>query len=142
MNLLGLIWRQTKRDLAAGEIKLLLVALVLAVVAVTSVGLLTDRAKLGLQQEANRLLGGDAAMRADTPIDDSVKRFALAQKLKVSQTANFPSMVQSNQLVNLSEIHAVDQAFPLRGSFQLRDSQGKLKTVVGGPEAGTVWLSA
>jgi putative ABC transport system permease protein len=141
MNLPGLIWRQTKRDLAAGEIRLLLIALVLAVMAVTSVGLLTDRAKLGLQQEANRLLGGDAALRADTPIDDSIKRFALAQKLQVAQTANFPSMVQSNDQVNLSEIHAVDQMFPLRGSFQLRDSQGKLKTTVGGPETGTVWLS-
>jgi putative ABC transport system permease protein len=141
MKLAGLIWRQTKRDLAAGEIRLLLIALILAVMAVTSVGLLTDRAKLGLQQEANRLLGGDAALRADTPINDSVRRFAITQNLKVAQTANFPSMVQSNEAVNLSEIHAIDANFPLRGSFQIRGMDQKSQSIVGGPKPGTVWLS-
>ena len=57
MKLLKLAWRQTLRDLAAGEIRLMLMALMLAVMAVTAVGMITDRAESGLQQEANRLLG-------------------------------------------------------------------------------------
>ena len=62
MKLIKLAWRQTWRDLAAGEIRLMLLALVIAVMAVTAVSFITDRAELGLQQEANRLLGGDAAL--------------------------------------------------------------------------------
>ena len=59
----------------------MLVALVMAVMAVTAVGLITDRAKLGLQQEANRLLGGDAALRADTPINTEVAASAKKPEL-------------------------------------------------------------
>jgi len=62
-----LAWRQLRRDLAAGEIRILLAALLLAVMAVSAVGFLTDRAERGLAMEANRLLGGDAVLRADEP---------------------------------------------------------------------------
>ena len=141
MKLLKLAWRQTRRDLAAGEIRLMLMALVLAVMAVTAVGMITDRAETGLQQEANRLLGGDAALRADTPIDAAVPERASALGLQQAQTANFPSMVQTAEAVTLADIRAVDRRFPLRGEFELRDADGVTTTQQGGPEAGTLWLS-
>ena len=53
-------------------------ALVLAVVAVTAVGFVTDRAGRALAQEANRLLGGDAVVRADSPITGAVRDAANA----------------------------------------------------------------
>ena len=65
MKLLHLAWRQTLRDLAAGEIRLMLMAIMLAVMAVTAVGMITERAETGLQQEANRLLGGDAVCHGE-----------------------------------------------------------------------------
>ena len=63
MRTLSLAWRQLRRDLKAGDIRILLAALVLAVVAVASVGFVTDRAERALAMEANRLLGGDALVR-------------------------------------------------------------------------------
>ena len=141
MNVLKLAWRQTQRDLAAGEIRLMVMALVLAVMAVTAVGMITDRAEAGLQQEANRLLGGDAALRADTPIADAVSQRAETLGLQYAQTANFPSMVQTAGAVTLADIRAVDTRFPLRGEFELRDADGNITTQQGGPEAGTLWLS-
>ncbi|MEY3373344.1 MAG: hypothetical protein RLZZ537_1812, partial [Pseudomonadota bacterium] len=124
MSVLKLAWRQTRRDLTAGEIRLMLMALVLAVMAVTAVGMITDRAEAGLQQEANRLLGGDAALRADTPITSAIPQRAVALGLQVAQTANFPSMVQTAGAVALADIRAVDSRFPLRGEFELRDADG------------------
>ena len=56
--------RQLRRDLRAGDVRILLAALVLAVVAVTAVGFVTDRAERALALEANRLLGGDAELMA------------------------------------------------------------------------------
>lgn len=142
MRIFRLAWRQTWRDLAAGEIRLMLMALVLAVMAVTAVGLITDRAELGLQQEANRLLGGDAALRADTPISPTVAASADRLKLKVAQTATFPSMVQAGDAVSLADIRAVDHQYPLRGEFQIRRLNKKaIEKVNGGPDAGSVWLS-
>lgn len=143
MRLLKLAWRQTLRDLAAGEIRLMLMALMLAVMAVTAVGMITERAESGLQQEANRLLGGDAALRADTPIPASVPERAEALGLKQAQTASFPSMVQTGDAVALADIRAVDARFPLRGEFELQDGPGSaVRKVQGGPESGTVWLSS
>ena len=143
MRLVKLAWRQTLRDLAAGEIRLMLMALMLAVMAVTAVGMITDRAESGLQQEANRLLGGDAALRADTPIPASVPERAEALGLQQAQTAAFPSMVQTGEAVTLADIRAVDARFPLRGEFEIQDGVGKpVRRVQGGPPAGSVWLSA
>lgn len=143
MRLVKLAWRQTLRDLAAGEIRLMLMALMLAVMAVTAVGMITDRAESGLQQEANRLLGGDAALRADTPIPSSVPERAEALGLQQAQTASFASMVQTGDAVTLADIRAVDARFPLRGEFELQDGPGSIvRKVQGGPESGTVWLSS
>ncbi|MGL6289853.1 MAG: hypothetical protein ACRC2H_04110, partial [Silanimonas sp.] len=63
-----LAWRQALRDLAAGEVRLLIAALALAVASVTTISFLTDRAERALALEANRLLGGDAVLRADAPL--------------------------------------------------------------------------
>ncbi len=142
MRIIKLAWRQTWRDLAAGEIRLMLMALVLAVMAVTAVGLITDRAELGLQQEANRLLGGDAALRADTPINPDIAASAKSLQLNVAQTAGFPSMVQAGESVSLADIRAVDSLYPLRGAFQIRRAnKTAVESVQGGPTPGTVWLS-
>jgi putative ABC transport system permease protein len=142
MKIIRLAWRQTWRDLAAGEIRLMLSALILAVMAVTAVGLITDRAELGLQQEANRLLGGDAGLRADTPINADVSASAKKMKLDVAETAGFPSMVQAGELVSLADIRAIDHHYPLRGEFQIRRAdKTTVEKVQGGPAAGTVWLS-
>lgn len=62
-----LAWRQALRDLAAGEVRLLIAALALAVASVTTISF-TDRAERALALEANRLLGGDAVLRADAPL--------------------------------------------------------------------------
>ncbi len=142
MKLIKLAWRQTWRDLAAGEIRLMLLALVIAVMAVTAVSFITNRAELGLQQEANRLLGGDAALRADTPIAKTISTNAKKLNLEVAQTASFPSMVQTAAAVSLADIKAVDNHYPLRGEFQIqRGADSKIETVRGGPNPGTLWLS-
>ena len=62
-NVPGLAWRQLRRDLRAGDVRILVAALVLAVLAVTAVGFVTDRANRALALEANRLLGGAARPR-------------------------------------------------------------------------------
>jgi putative ABC transport system permease protein len=64
----ALAWRQLRRDLRAGEVRILIAAVVLAVLAVTAVGFVTDRAERALAIEANRLLGGDAVVQGDGPL--------------------------------------------------------------------------
>src|SRR5687767_9101765 len=81
MRLLKMAWRQLRRDFAAGELRILLGALVLAVLAVTAIGFVTDRAERALAIEANRLLGGDAVVIGDTPLGGVVSEAAGAPGL-------------------------------------------------------------
>ena len=72
LSFLRLGWRTLARDLRAGELRLLIVAVTLAVAALTSVGFFADRLQGGLQRDALQLLGGDAVvarMRQDLVFD-------------------------------------------------------------------------
>ena len=49
---LKLGWKSTLRDLRAGELRLLIVAVALAVASLTAVGFFADRLKGGLERDA------------------------------------------------------------------------------------------
>ncbi len=54
----SLALRQTLRDFRAGELRLLVVAVLLAVAALTAVGFFADRLSQGLNRDARQLLRG------------------------------------------------------------------------------------
>ena len=68
MNLLRLSLNLLRRDWRAGEWRVLLIALVLAVGSIATVGLFADRVRLALQQEATSLLGADLRISSSRPL--------------------------------------------------------------------------
>ena len=92
---LKLGWKTMLRDLRAGELRLLIVAVTLAVAALTAVGFFADRLKGGLQRDARQLLGGDAVIRSDglTPAAFIAKARELG--LQGISTVTFPTMLMS-----------------------------------------------
>jgi putative ABC transport system permease protein len=141
---LGLAWRQLRRDFKAGDIRILFAALVLAVVAVTSVGFVTDRAERALAIEANRLLGGDAVVQADAPIAGAVRAAAQAPGLRRAETVEFQSMVRVGDgdaaNLKLGDLRALGLGFPLRGVYRISDARGE-RDAAGTPAPGTLWMS-
>jgi putative ABC transport system permease protein len=140
-KLWSLAWRFTRRDLAAGEVRVLLAALVLAVAAVSAVSALTDRAERALATEANRLLGGDAVLRADTPIGDAPRQLAAQLGLRSAEVLSFPSMVRAGEELRLSDIRALSAGYPLRGEFRLLDAQGGEYAAKDIPAPGEIWIT-
>jgi len=51
--------KQTWRDLRAGDLRLLVLAVVVAVAAISSVGFMSDRVSRALERDASRMLGAD-----------------------------------------------------------------------------------
>ena len=141
MRLIVLAWRQLRRDLAAGELRVLLAALVLAVMAVGSVGFLTDRAERALALEANKLLGGDAVLRADAPIGATLRAAAHAPGLVATETHAFPSMVGVGEAIRLGDVRGLGPGFPLRGRFTIEGSDGVQRPSGPVPARGTAWMS-
>ncbi|MDI9237717.1 FtsX-like permease family protein [Lysobacter sp. LF1] len=141
MRTATLAWRQLRRDLAAGDVRILIAALVLAVLAVTAVGFVTDRAERALAMEANRLLGGDAVVRADTPITGAVREAADAPQLQRTETMELQTMIRVGERLQLGDLRALGEGFPLRGSFRIVDAGGAERDAGRVPERGTVWMS-
>src|SRR2546427_12745259 len=90
--LLSQSFRMTLRDWRSGEVRLLVVALAVAVAALSSVAFFVDRAQRALERDAAMFIGGDLALDSDRPIDPSLGTQAGELGLQLPQTVTFPSM--------------------------------------------------
>ncbi|MDP2416918.1 MAG: ABC transporter permease, partial [Hydrogenophaga sp.] len=85
-------WRSLWRDWRAGELRLLVLAVTLAVAALTAVGFFADRLQNGLARDASALLGGDAVINSDNRPPDAMAQQAQVLGLQTTETLGFPTM--------------------------------------------------
>ncbi len=137
-------WRMTARDWRAGELTMLLLALVLAVAALSSVGFLADRMRQGLARDARQMIAADFVVRADHPVDPMFAQEARALGLETAGTTIFPSMVSSGgqtPLSRLAAIKGVTPGYPLRGALRIAPGPDAPDAPAQGiPAPGTVWV--
>jgi len=142
-GLLKLAARMTLRDARAGELRLLMLALVVAVAAVGSVGFLSDRVGRALERDAGQMLGGDLVLEADEPIPAAFLEAARGEGLAVARTWQFPSMASAGDAMQLAAVKAVEPGYPLRGALRVADAPGGPAVAARGiPQAGTAWVDA
>jgi len=145
MPTLRLALRLAARDWRAGEMRVLIVAIVLAVASVGTVAFFADRVKQGLAQQANLLLGADLMVSGDRPLPDVYATQAHALGLATSPAIRFNSMVaqsgRSDSVAVLTDVKAVAQGYPLRGSVTLVDpARGTKRAANGIPAPGEAWI--
>jgi putative ABC transport system permease protein len=146
-SVLQLAWQQTLRDFRAGELRLLVVAVMLAVAALTAVGFFADRLNSGLTRDARQLLGGDAVVSSDKPAPAVLVERAQALGLQTATSTSFPSMGRAPDdrggASRLVAVKAVTPAYPLRGQVTVADAPGgAAQPAAGGPAPGSVWVDA
>ncbi|MEX8512220.1 MAG: ABC transporter permease, partial [Leptothrix ochracea] len=147
--------RQLRRDLRAGELRLLMLALTLAVAALSAVSFFADRLQAGLSRDAGTLLGGDLVIVSDQPIPAAWVEAATAAGLRHTRMSTFPSMARAPEAqggnARLVALKAVAPGYPLRGSLGITamattvttaSTAPTLSTVQHGPDRGTVWVEA
>jgi putative ABC transport system permease protein len=140
-------WRTLWRDLRAGELRLLIVAVTLAVAALTAVGFFADRLKGGLARDARQLLGGDAVVSSDNPTPQAFIDKARALGLQGLTTLSFPTMARAADAQGgaskLVALKAVPAGYPLRGSLQVADRpEVPGATTRDIPAPGEAWVDA
>jgi putative ABC transport system permease protein len=141
MNLLRLSLNLLRRDWRAGEWRVLLIALVLAVGSISTVGLFADRVRLALQQEATSLIGADLRISSTRPLPKEYRDAAQQRGLRVIGSDAFPSMVAGRNENLLADIMSVEQGYPLRGKIIIDDgAQHVIKNENSAiPARGTLW---
>src|SRR3989338_5004789 len=138
MNLLRLSLNLLRRDWRAGEWRVLLLALVLAVGSLATVGLFADRVRLALQQEATSLIGADMRIVSARPLPPAYRAAAQVRGLRTVESRAFLSMVAYREQTLLSEIQAVEAGYPLRGRIEI--DNGSVHVAQDIPARGTVWV--
>ena len=140
-------WRTLWRDLRSGDLRLVMVAVVLAVAALTAVGFFADRLKGGLQRDARQLLGGDAVVSSDNPTPQIVLDKARSLGLVVNSTLGFPTMARAAEAqggaTKLVALKAVEEGYPLRGSLLVSaDPDAAERPTRDVPRPGQAWVDA
>lgn len=139
-----LAWKTLWRDLRAGQLRLLILAVTLAVAALTAVGFFADRLKGGMQRDARQLLGGDAVIVSDNPTPASLQALAKSSGLQVSGSLGFPTMARASEAqggtTRLVALKAVEAGYPLRGNITVSAGPGTPPAATREiPAPGEVW---
>ncbi|MCW8890621.1 MAG: ABC transporter permease [Sedimenticola sp.] len=143
MSQLILALRFFRRDLRSGELRLLVLALIIAVAAVSAVGFFTNRVEQAMTLQANQVLAADLVLSSNNPIPSAFEEQANTLGLDIAHTLSFPSVIVHQDQTQLVEIKAVSQNYPLRGDLRVRSfADANELTVKGPPGPGHIWGEA
>ncbi len=141
MATLSLAWRMLLRDWRAGELRVLALALVLAVASVASVGFFADRVRQALAREAQQLIGADLVVQGDRPVRGELRDELRRRGLRQAQSTGFVSMVRKGENAQLAGVKGVSEGYPLRGRLRTAPQVNAPDAAATGiPAPGTVWV--
>ena len=142
-NLFGLALRLLWRDWQGGELRLLFLALVMAVTSVTGIALFTDRLEKALLLESANMLAADRIVSGRGVLPAEVLEEGQARGLRTAETLSFTSMAFSDQGNILVAAKAVTDTYPLRGEVIISDAPfTRGVPIQSGPPPGEVWLES
>ena len=125
---LALSLKLARRELRGGlkSFRILIACIALGVAAIAAVGSIKQAIETALKLEGAILLGGDAEVEFVYRFASEKERFWLEEVSgQVSEVADFRSMIvvkRSDEKVRaLTQIKAIDKAYPLRGQVKLFD---------------------
>ena len=143
LEALRLAWRLLRREWRAGELRVLLAALVITVASITAVGLFTDRMERAMEMGANELLAADLLVMSSMPIGAELETEAVRRGLRTARTLSFRSVAVVGDRFQLAAVKAVNAAYPLRGTLRVADAPfAEDRPATGIPAPGSVWADA
>jgi putative ABC transport system permease protein len=136
------------RDWRAGELRVLAMALVVAVASITSVAFFADRVGSALVRDAHQLLGADLVLVSDHPWQRGMAEEIARRGLERAESTTFISMAMAGdgkdaaeQRAQLTGVKAVSDNYPLRGRLRIAAAVNAVDgPAPAGPARGTVWI--
>ena len=134
--------RAFKRDLKAGELRVLALALIVAVASVTAVGFFTDRIGRAMERQAADVLAADLLATSGLALPESIEIKAQELGLATARHTRFPSVIiNKDDESQLVAVKAVTAGYPLRGTLKLTTLDSPQTPAPSAlPEQGTVWV--
>jgi len=133
--------RMLARDWRAGELRVLAMALVVALASITSVAFFADRVGRALVRDAHQLLGADLVLVSDHRWQSGIAEEIARRGLQSARATTFISMASAEENSVLTGVKAVSDNYPLRGRLRIAPAVNAADAPAqSGPKPGTVWI--
>ena len=140
MKVVRLALRTLAREWRSGELGVLLLALTVAVAALTGVGFLVSRISAAVALQASEVLAADIRLGSPQPLAADYFSEAQRRGLQSARSTNLLSVVFNGEASQLTNVAAVTAGYPLRGRLLLADEPfAKGLPAQGIPSPGEVW---
>lgn len=137
----ALATRLLAREWRAGELRVLVMALIIAVLVSTAISFFTDRLQRGMVSRAAEFLGADMVISSRAPLPDAFLQRALEDGLSHVDVVEFNSMMSGDLEIQLSSVKAVGPSYPLKGQVRVADQLFGAERIVNAiPSPGDVWI--
>ncbi len=137
---LTLALRSLAREWRSGELAVLLLALTVAVAALTGVGFLTNRIGLAVERQATEVLAADLRLESPQPIGQAAALEAAQRDLRVASKTSVVSVAFLGERSQLTNLRFVTAGYPLRGVLKVGSvAFGTGTTIATGPASGEIW---
>jgi putative ABC transport system permease protein len=140
MRALTLAMRTLLREWRSGELGVLVLAITVAVAALTGVGFLVDRIGIAVDNQAGEVLAADVVLESGQEMDSKAVDEARRRGLQVARKTGTFSVVFNGDVSQVSSLRAVSAGYPLRGKVKLSDvpfGTPEIATTI--PGRGEVW---
>jgi putative ABC transport system permease protein len=131
------------RDWKSGELGVLMMALVVAVGALTAVGFFTNRVGQAVAVQAAEVLAADLRLQSTRPLDARYLDEARKRGLRTARTLTTVSVVFKGERSQLTSLRAVGSGYPLRGKLKIADQPfAPARTTDEIPARSEIWADA
>lgn len=138
---LPLASRLLLREWRAGELRVMLLALLIAVLVSTAISFFTDRLQRGMATRAAEFLGADMRISSREPLPEEFLQEAINNGLQHTDMVDFSSVTSSDVEMQLSSIKAVSPGYPLRGEVRTAQQPFGAEQIASDvPEPGSLWI--
>jgi putative ABC transport system permease protein len=140
MRALSLALRSLAREWRSGELGVLLLALTVAVAALTGVGFLVSRISTAVALQASEVLAADVRLGSPQPINKAYFDEAKRRGLATASNTALLSVVFNGERSQLTNLRAVTDGYPLRGRVLIADeafAAGQQTHAI--PPPGEIW---
>ncbi len=141
-SLIKLAFKQLIRERRAGEVRILFMALLIAVAVSSAIGTFSARLQGAMRAEAGEFLAADLVLSGSLPATEEQIKIGRGFGLDFASTVEFATMLSSDEGIELASVKAVDDAYPLKGALRSSKTLYGAEEEGGGPDQGELWLEA
>lgn len=143
MQIAGLAFKQLIREIRSGELRILLVALLLTITISTAIGYFSARLHASMESRAGEFLAADLVLRSNENANDEQLKLAEQLGLSHATTVNFSTVLLNEDDLQLVAVKAADINYPLRGKLKIQDNlESDEYEVNEGPKSGEAWVES